>query len=359
VRALVVSNMLPDAAHPERGRFVRDQVAALRSLDELEVELYEFSPGARALATAAFDLRRRFGRLSAQGPAPPIGTRAPSLGTRSQRFDVVHAHFGLTAWPALAIGARVRALTVHGTDLRHPRTRLATRAVLPLIDLLAAVSAALAQELPGRAAQRRAQVLPCGVDLERFRPLPRAQARAELGLDPDRPYLLFPADPSRAEKRHDRALALAREVDVELLTLGAVDPDRVPLWVNAANAVLVPSEHEGFGLAVLEALACDVPVLATPVGIHPEAVHDVDGALCAPFDLSSWRAALEPYLRAPVRSGTPTAEPVAPLSHAVMEDTARKGDGRVDGRASAARFSAEKMAERVAAAWRAALERSG
>ena len=71
----------------------------------------------------------------------------------------------------------------------------------------------------------------------------------------------------------------------------------MPLWVNAANAVLVPSEREGFGLAVLEALACDVPVLATPVGIHPEALQGVAGTLCAPFDLGRWRAALEPHLR--------------------------------------------------------------
>ena len=57
VRALVLSNMLADAAHPERGRFVRDQVSALRALGdanvELVVELYEFAPGGRALASAA------------------------------------------------------------------------------------------------------------------------------------------------------------------------------------------------------------------------------------------------------------------------------------------------------------------
>ena len=318
----MVSNMLPNAAHPERGSFVRDQVAALRGLDGLDVELYEFPPGARALAGAALELRRR-------APHRRFGLRRGP----SWRFDVVHAHFGLTAWPALAVPARVRALTVHGTDVRHPRTRLATRAALPLIDLLAAVSAPLVRELPGDAARRRAQVLPCGVDLERFRPLPRAQARAELGLEVERAFLLFAADPARTHKRHDRALALAGAVHGELLTLGGVDPVRVPLWVNAANAVLVPSEREGFGLAALEALACDVPVLATPVGIHPEALKDVEGALCAPFDLHRWRAALEPHLRAK--------------------------DPRVHGRASAMRFSAPRMAERVATAWRAALERSG
>jgi hypothetical protein len=74
VRALVVSDMRPDPGHPERGRFVRDQVGALRGLSELEVELYEFPPGGRGLLDAARALGRRY------------------LG---ERLDVVHAHFGL------------------------------------------------------------------------------------------------------------------------------------------------------------------------------------------------------------------------------------------------------------------------
>jgi glycosyltransferase involved in cell wall biosynthesis len=321
VRALVVSNMRPDAAHPERGSFVRDQVAALRALgqqrtggraaDTLEVELHEFAPGAAALAGAARDLRRRFA---------------------GDRFDVVHAHFGLTAWPALAVAAHARALTLHGTDVRHPRTRLLTLAALPKIDLLATVSAALAAELPRRAAAR-AHVLPCGVDLERFAPLSRTHAREQLGLAAEQPYLLFPADPSRPEKRYELARELADDAGVELLSLGGVEPARVPLLVNAANAVLVPSVREGFGLAVLEALACDVPVLATPVGIHEDALAGVAGTLCAPFELARWRAALAPHLFDP--------------------------DPHVAGRSSAGRYSAVSMAERVADAWRTARGRAG
>ena len=78
VRALVVSNMLPDPAHPERGRFVRDQVAALRRLEGLEVALHEFPPGARALARAALDLRRRYGRSS--GPRDAWTSCTPTSG---------------------------------------------------------------------------------------------------------------------------------------------------------------------------------------------------------------------------------------------------------------------------------------
>ncbi len=262
--------------------------------------------------------------------ARELHRRSGSKARPSQRLDVVHAHFGLTAWPALAVRARARGLTVHGTDVRHPRTRLATGAALPLMDLVAAPTAELAQELPTRAARERALVLPCGVDLERFRPLPRAQARTEVGLDRESPHLLFAADPARPGKRYDRALALAQALGVPLYALGGVPPEQVPKWVNAANAVVVPSDAEGFGLAVLEALACDVPVVATPVGVHPQALEGVEGALCAPFELNSWRAAVEPHLRDP--------------------------DPRIAGRAHAEQFSAERQAQRLAQAWRTLLE---
>ena len=82
----------------------------------------------------------------------------------------------------------------------------------------------------------------------------------------------------------------------QLLTLGHVAPAEVPRWVNAADAVVVPSDREGFGLAVLEALACDVPVLATPVGIHAEALAGLAGVLCEPFVLERWREALATIL---------------------------------------------------------------
>ncbi|HEX3392406.1 MAG TPA: glycosyltransferase [Solirubrobacteraceae bacterium] len=175
--------------------------------------------------------------------------------------------------------------------------------------------------------------MPCGVDTDRFKPIAREQARAALDLPTDALLLLFPADPARPEKRHDRAQALAQATGAQLLTLGGIAPEWVPLYVNAANAVIVPSEREGFGLAVLEALACDVPVLATPVGIHPQALDGLDGTLCARFEPSEWVEALTPHLA--------------------------RADPRVAGRTRAERFSARRMAERVAGAWRTLVANAG
>jgi teichuronic acid biosynthesis glycosyltransferase TuaC len=304
VRALVVSNMAASPQRPARGIFVRDQVAALRRIGDVEVDLFEFPPGALAYPFAARALRRRFD---------------------AARLDIVHAHFGLTAWPTLALRGPRHAVTLHGTDVRHPRSRRLTRAALAHMDLVATVSQSLADELgPITPAPL---VLPCGVALERFRPIPREAARLALGLARDEPCLLFPADPERAGKRFDRAYELAG--GVRLMTLGATAPDHVTLAINAANAVLVPSDAEGFGLAVLEALACDVPVLATPVGVHPQALVGIAGTLCAPYDRARWAAALAPALADP--------------------------DPRVAGRARASEFSAERMAARVADAWRSLL----
>jgi teichuronic acid biosynthesis glycosyltransferase TuaC len=300
MRALIVTNMWPSASEPALGSFVRDQVDALRELDGVEIEVFAFSPGGYRGATR--ELRRRH---------------------RRGDFDVVHAHFGLTAWPALAVRGAAHIVTLHGTDLRHPRSKRITRAALPFVDLVAAVSPELAREVPGAGRRRRVAVLPCGVDLDRFAPIPRAEARTRLGLPIDEPCLLFPADPSRPSKRFDRAREVAG--DTRLLTLGRVHPFEVPLYVNASNAVLVPSDQEGFGLAVLEALACDVPVLATPIGVHQAALDALPGTLCAAYDHDAWRAALEPHLAA--------SEP------------------RLEGRARAELWSARRMARRVLDAW--------
>ncbi len=312
MRVLVVTNFVPDAAAPQRGRWVLDQVEETRRLG-IDVELFTFPRGSSHYIPASLRLRRLL---------------------RREAFDLVHVHYGLTAWSALLAGARPLVVTFHGTDVRHAIVGPLSRRIAWRADLVAAVSHALFEPedgRPGLPPVPGSAVLPCGPDLGRFRPLPRAEARRQLGLDPDGRYLLFPANPDRPEKRADRAAEVASASGAELLTGGSIDPDRMPLWVNAANAVLVTSDYEGFGLACVEALACDVPVLSTPVGVAPFALAGIAGTVCAPFDAAVWSDAVRPHLAAP--------------------------DPRVTGVARAASLSAARMAERVIAAYRDVLDR--
>lgn len=308
MRVLTVTNLHPDEATPQRGRWVADQVEAIRTRG-VDVELFSFPPGRRHYLPAIRSIRKL---LAAPG-----------------RYDLVHAHYGLAGWCAQLAGARPLIVTYHGTDVRHPVVGPLSRRLARRVRLAAGVSRSLFEEENGRPGLPRRPganaVLPCGADLGRFGPLPREQARTDLGLDPDGRYLFFPADPSRREKRHDRAAAVAGVCGAELLTGGDIEPERMPLWLNAASAVLVTSDYEGFGLACLEALACDVPVLSTPVGIAPFAAAGLEGCVVASFDPDRWAVAARAHLEA--------------------------GDPRVSGAAHASRFAAERMACRVIRAY--------
>jgi glycosyltransferase involved in cell wall biosynthesis len=314
MRVLVVTNLLPDETTPQRGRWVRDQVAEIRARG-IEVEEFGFPRGRSHYVPATRRLRALL---------------------RRERFDLVHAHYGLAGWVARLAGARPLLVTFHGTDVRHPLVGPLSHRLAWRIDLVAGVSRALFFDedgRPGLPAVPGAAVLPCGPELGRFGPAPRAAARASLGLDPDGRYLLFPADPARPEKRHDRAAELAAATGAELLTGGSIEPDAMATWMNAANAVLVTSDYEGFGMAAIEALACEVPVLSTPVGVAPYLLGGVAGCLCAPFDPDTWASAARPHLAA--------------------------SDPRVAGARRAATLAAGPMAERVIEVYRHLTDRRG
>lgn len=312
MRVLVVTNFMPDAAAPQRGQWVRDQVDEMRRRG-IEADLFAFPRGRNEYLPATRRLRALL---------------------RRERFDLVHAHYGLAGWVAKLAGAKPLVVTFHGTDVRHHLVGHLSRRLAWRIDLVAGVSRALFEAedgRPGLPAVPGSAVLPCGPDLSRFVRLPRAEARQQLGLDPEARYLLFPANPQRPEKRHDRAAEVAVACGADLLTGGSIEPERMPLWINAADAVLVTSDYEGFGMAAVEALACEVPVLSTPVGIAPYALRGIDGCLCAPFEADAWAVAARRHLEA--------------------------ADPRVAGSSRAATLSAAAMAERVIVAYRTMLDR--
>ncbi len=78
--------------------------------------------------------------------------------------------------------------------------------------------------------------------------------------------------------------------------LGYLPAEELPLWYNSAEVFVLPSVFEGFGLPVLEAMACGTPVIVSNASSLPEVVGDA-GLVVAPHDIEAWAAALQTAIR--------------------------------------------------------------
>src|SRR5438046_5440533 len=113
--------------------------------------------------------------------------------------------------------------------------------------------------------------IPCGIDLESFRPPDRAGARRRHGLADDDLALLFPGPREHRKKAYYRFEEVrealrARGHKVVELRLENVTREDVPLLFAAADVLLLTSTSEGSPVSVMEALAGGVPIVATDVG---------------------------------------------------------------------------------------------
>jgi glycosyltransferase involved in cell wall biosynthesis len=117
----------------------------------------------------------------------------------------------------------------------------------------------------------RHAVIPCGIDLRKYRPLDRLECRRRLGVPEDAMVIFFPANPHNQRKRFPLAkealVRVQREVDgAIMLTGGGIAADDMPVLYNAADVVLQTSYCEASPTVVKEALGCEVPVVSTDAG---------------------------------------------------------------------------------------------
>src|SRR5260370_21966244 len=114
--------------------------------------------------------------------------------------------------------------------------------------------------------EARPDVIPSGLDVERFRLIPHAEARRHVGLPSDRRLVLFVGSPTSSRKRYDlarQAVAIVqRSLPAELVLGWAVPHERIPYYMNACDALVFTSRQEGSPNVVKEALACNLPLVS-------------------------------------------------------------------------------------------------
>jgi glycosyltransferase involved in cell wall biosynthesis len=247
-------------------------------------------------------------------------------------YDLVHANYGLTAPHALAQSKVPVVLSLWGTDVYGPFGWV-SKLSSPRCDAVVVMSDPLGREIPADYT-----VIPHGIDLDQFEPMPRGAARRALDWTSRGHHVLFPAPVAREEKdfpRARRVVRCARDRLSDPVVLhtpdGDVSHERMPVWMNAADAMLLTSRHEGFPNTVKEALACNLPVVSTDVGSVGERLAPVSQCVVGRTD-----AELVDGLVRVLQSG-----------------------GRSDGRETVADLDHRRVAERLEAVYRRVLGESG
>ncbi len=257
LRVLVVTNLYPYPGAPDFGTFVRDEVESIRGLG-VHVDVFFFD-----------------GRSSRWNYLKAYPAFWKTLGRG--RYDLVHAHYTLSGLVARAQLKVPVVVTIHGIEVILPWVKEASRFLARTADAVIVTSRRVRSDL----GWNRAEIIPPGIDLNIFRPMPVLEARKELGLSPGKRYVLFAGKP-RPEKRFlaiREAVRRLREtvLEAELLVATGMPHNQVPLYMNAADVLVLASRYEGSPMVVKEAMACNLPIVVTDVGDAREVIAGTEG----------------------------------------------------------------------------------
>ena len=232
--------------------------------------------------------------------------------TNNLSYDAVHSHYWLSGWVGRALARDMdvpHVATFHTLSLIKMQSRAGEAEPIHRQrverELMADADQIVAFSPHERDAMARLydadpdhiELVPCGVDLARFRPLNQEESRERLGINGDK-VLLFVGrieslkgldllvhtaaqmetcqgmrvlvvggdDGKEGEAARVRQLVHDLDMDEIFDFVGRVDQEDMPLYYSAADVCVVPSFYESFGLAALESMACGTPVVASRVG---------------------------------------------------------------------------------------------
>jgi glycosyltransferase involved in cell wall biosynthesis len=393
MRVLVLSSLYPSDTMPTRGIFVHERTRHLAAISTVQVVApvpwFPFNRllrGAARADTPRLEVRDgitvhhpRF--LSAPGIFKSLdgllyfASLLPFMIRLRRRtpFDLIDAHFAypdglagllLSRWFRVPLTVTLRGTEVPLSKRRLRRSQI--KLVLAGADRVIAVSQSLA-DLAGRlgAPAERVRVIPNGIDTSLFNPGSKREARQSLGL-PEGGPLLVSVGALTERKGHHRIIralpsllttypdlllvvvggasvegdtgrslrSLAQELGLtqHVRLVGACPHDQIPTWLRAADLFCLATQNEGRPNAVMEALACGLPVVTSDVGGNAEIVTNEQDGLLVPFGdppalLEALRHAMEMRWdhdaisrRARARTWHQTAHQVATEFNAVLAE---------------------------------------
>ena len=299
LRVLVVTNMYPHKGAEDFGTFVYDEVRALREL---------------GVGVDVFYVDGRSRRLHYLLALPAFWRHL-----RARAYHLVHAHYALTGVVARVQWQKPLVITFHGNEVAISFTAPLSKVLARLADGVIVTSRWVAEHLGARVDA----IIPPGVDLNLFRPMDMQAARQALGLPTDRRLALFVGQ-RRPDKRIwviEAAVARlqAQGWPVDFVMASGEPHDRIPLYMNAADVLVLVSEAEGSPMVIKEAMACNLPIVTGDLGDAREVIGDTPGCFFCDRTVEGTAAAIAEALRFGRRTSGRTR-----VQHLSLEATARR-----------------------------------
>ena len=288
-RVLMVTGIYPTRQKPHAGTFIKPIVDSLRA-DGHEVDIIHPGPIPTPLRYLSATLRVFFKTLSGS-------------------YDIVHGHYGLWClvarlqWRAAVVSAFLGD-DLLGTFTPEGKYSKKSLLVVQISRWLCRVSDAAtvkSEQMKKAAGREDVVVIADGIDFDLFHPIPRDETRAALGWDPDRYYVLFANNPQIPVKNFALAQAAIqrlaeRGITAELIVANGLPQTTVVEYMNASNVLILPSLAEGTPNVVKEAMACNIPVVATNVGDVLQVIGNTEGCSVCPHDADALATGLEKAL---------------------------------------------------------------
>ncbi|MBW4028281.1 glycosyltransferase [Acidipila rosea] len=293
MKVLIATAMYPTEGNPAFGSFVRCQEIFLRRAG-VDVDVLVLRGRYRKLIypKGIFQLRQRLNDIS-----------------------LVHAHYAYVGLVARAQWQVPLVLTYHGDDALGTvtkegsvsrKSRIVAAGCRKLAHYCDAVIVQ-SKRMAGKFQEECVHVIPHEVDLDKFHPTNINRAREQLGLSHSKNYVLFAADPAIPVKNFPLANAAAallrtRTKDVELLVVCRETQERLALYMSACDALVFPSYQEGSPNIIKQAMACNLPIVATDVGDVEEIIGRTRGCYISQPNPEMFARFLGTILASPFRT---------------------------------------------------------
>jgi len=200
---------------------------------------------------------------------------------KRKETDIIHSHFSLSGIVSVFAGSVPVCTSLMGSDLKRSNFfKLPIQWISKYLwDFVIVKSLDMKNAL---GLKENIEVVPNGVDTERFAPMCKSDCLKKLGWNSERKHIFFAANPKRPEKNYslfEQSVSLLKDdyPEIKVHFLENIPNEIMPVYLNAADVICLSSLWEGSPNVIKEAISCNRPVVSTDVGNVKRLFGDLKG----------------------------------------------------------------------------------